>query len=149
MTNMSIYVIVRCSNRRHPILCCHLQGAGAQSCDQAERQPLLQLVLFVSSSAFPPHNKGQQYSDQQYTVLFLVRGHGVYSTTGKQWVLVGVLRSLNIGKVKIWSVSFYSSDDAQWIKAQSCNVQSNYCNRLKYVLYSNLNSPVCKIWGNL
>lgn len=29
------------------------------------------------------------------------------------------------------------------------NVQSNYCDRLKYVSYSNLNSPVCKIWGNL
>lgn len=37
-TNMSIDVIVHCSNRRHPVLCCHLQDAEAQSCDEAERQ---------------------------------------------------------------------------------------------------------------
>lgn len=133
-TNRSffVYVIVHCSNRRHLILCCHLQDAEARSGDGAERQPSPQLVLYVSSAA-PPHTTEGSSAVIRHTqcnLLFAPRSCG-FASLGNSGVVFPDVCMMELAmhlKKSPNVVSRDSTDDAQQIKTKSCNVKVKYCN---------------------
>lgn len=68
--------VVCCSDRRHSVLCCHLQGAEAQSRDE----PLPQIIL---SALFPPHDTSTVINSKQYRLWKVAAG--IDGITMKLW----------------------------------------------------------------